>query len=305
MSVQVPNGVVDIAVDRRGRRGRGGQAVPRRTSRARCRRAGSAPTSGCSATLVPENRLRVYDVRRVIETLADTGSVLELRAGLRRRDGHRAGPHRGPPARASSPTTRATSAAPSTPTAPTRRRGSCSCATPSTCRSSSCATRPGFMVGPEAEKTAPGAPLQPRMFVTGANLTVPFFTIVLRKGYGLGAQAMAGGSSKAPGVHGGLADRRVRRHGPGGRGASSASATSWRRSRTPPSARSCFEQMVAAPTSTARRVNIAIALRDRRRHRPGRLAALDHGRAALGAAPAAAHGQEATEHRHLVTEGRR
>src|SRR6185503_11764382 len=31
----------------------------------------------------------------------------------------------------------------------------------------------------------------------GASLTVPFFTIVLRKGYGLGAQAMAGGSFKA------------------------------------------------------------------------------------------------------------
>jgi len=37
-----------------------------------------------------------------------------------------------------------------------------------------------------------------RMFVVGASLTVPFFTIVLRKGYGLGAQAMAGGSFKAP-----------------------------------------------------------------------------------------------------------
>ena len=36
------------------------------------------------------------------------------------------------------------------------------------------------------------------MFVTGANVTVPFGTVVLRKGYGLGAQAMAGGSFKAP-----------------------------------------------------------------------------------------------------------
>ena len=35
------------------------------------------------------------------------------------------------------------------------------------------------------------------MFVTGASATVPFFTIVLRKGYGLGAQAMAAGSFKA------------------------------------------------------------------------------------------------------------
>ena len=36
------------------------------------------------------------------------------------------------------------------------------------------------------------------MFVTGANLTVPFVTVVLRKAYGLGAQAMAGGSFTAP-----------------------------------------------------------------------------------------------------------
>src|SRR5436190_15925129 len=52
---------------------------------------------------------------------------------------------------------------------------------------------PGFMVGPDHE--ARGAVRHvTRMFVTGANVTVPFGTIVLRKGYGLGAQAMAGGS---------------------------------------------------------------------------------------------------------------
>ena len=33
-------------------------------------------------TLVPENRVRVYDVRAVIDALADTGSVLELRRGF-------------------------------------------------------------------------------------------------------------------------------------------------------------------------------------------------------------------------------
>ena len=55
---------------------------------------------------------------------------------------------------------------------------------------------PGFMVGPEAEKTAPvrhGS----RMFIVGAALSVPIFTIVLRKGYGLGAQAMTGGAFPA------------------------------------------------------------------------------------------------------------
>jgi acetyl-CoA carboxylase carboxyltransferase component len=54
-----------------------------------------------------------------------------------------------------------------------------------------------MMVGPEVEKTALVRHCA-RLFVTGANLSVPFFTIILRKGYGLGAQAMAGGSFKAP-----------------------------------------------------------------------------------------------------------
>lgn len=56
---------------------------------------------------------------------------------------------------------------------------------------------PGIMVGPEVEKTALVRHAA-RMFVTGASVTVPYFTIVLRKSYGLGAQAMAGGSFKAP-----------------------------------------------------------------------------------------------------------
>jgi acetyl-CoA carboxylase carboxyltransferase component len=53
------------------------------------------------------------------------------------------------------------------------------------------------MVGPESEGTAAVRHMA-RMFVTGANISVPFGTIVVRKGYGLGAQAMAGGSFKAP-----------------------------------------------------------------------------------------------------------
>jgi acetyl-CoA carboxylase carboxyltransferase component len=56
---------------------------------------------------------------------------------------------------------------------------------------------PGIMVGPEAEKTAL-VRHSSRMFLIGANLSVPFFTIVLRKAYGLGALAMAGGSFKRP-----------------------------------------------------------------------------------------------------------
>jgi acetyl-CoA carboxylase carboxyltransferase component len=56
---------------------------------------------------------------------------------------------------------------------------------------------PGFMVGPDVEKSAQVRRVC-RLFVGGANLTTPFFTVVLRKGYGLGAQAMAAGCFHAP-----------------------------------------------------------------------------------------------------------
>ena len=154
MSVQVPNGVVDIAVADEAE----AVAVAKQYLsyfQGPVDDVGRAPTSARCATSIPENRLRVYDVR-----------ARDRRPG-RHRLGARAAPRRsasgmvtalardrGPAGRRRSPTTRRTSAARSTPTAPTRRRGSCSCATRSTCRSCSCATRPGFMVGPEAEKTA-------------------------------------------------------------------------------------------------------------------------------------------------------
>jgi acetyl-CoA carboxylase carboxyltransferase component len=56
---------------------------------------------------------------------------------------------------------------------------------------------PGFMVGPESEKEAAVRRLS-RLFVAGANATVPIVAIFLRRGYGLGAMAMAGGSFHAP-----------------------------------------------------------------------------------------------------------
>src|SRR5690606_31153254 len=55
---------------------------------------------------------------------------------------------------------------------------------------------PGMMVGPEIERSAQVRHVS-RMFVAAANVSVPIFTVVLRKGYGLGALAMAGGSSQA------------------------------------------------------------------------------------------------------------
>jgi acetyl-CoA carboxylase carboxyltransferase component len=56
---------------------------------------------------------------------------------------------------------------------------------------------PGIMVGPDAEREALVRHAA-RMFNTGANLTTPLFSVVVRKGYGLGVQAMCGGS----GLHG-------------------------------------------------------------------------------------------------------
>jgi acetyl-CoA carboxylase carboxyltransferase component len=55
---------------------------------------------------------------------------------------------------------------------------------------------PGFMVGPEVETRAQVRHVS-RMFVAAAHLRVPFFAVVLRKGYGLGAMAMAGGGFHA------------------------------------------------------------------------------------------------------------
>ena len=113
-----------------------------------------APTSALLRTLVPENRRA--QLRRAAgrwTTLADAGSVLELRRAVRRRDRHRAGPDRGPPGRR--PRQR--------PAPPRRRdrrrrrrqgrRASCGCATRAGCRCVSLVDTPGFMVGPEAERT--------------------------------------------------------------------------------------------------------------------------------------------------------
>ena len=146
--------------------------------------------------VIPERRRQIYDVRLVLDGIFDEDSVLELRRGfgagivtaLARVDGRALGvvanhpPHLGGAIDADG----ADKA--------TRFMQLCDgfglpllflCDTP------------GFMVGPEAERTATVRHFS-RMFVTGANLEVPTGTIILRKGYGLGAQAMAAGGFKAP-----------------------------------------------------------------------------------------------------------
>jgi acetyl-CoA carboxylase carboxyltransferase component len=145
---------------------------------------------------IPENRLRAYEVRKVIETLADTGSVLELRAGfglgmvtcLVRIEGRAFGlmannPHH-------------LGGAIDADAADKAARFMQRCEAYGLPILSLCDT-PGFMVGPDVEKTAQVRHVS-RMFVTAASLSVPFFAVVLRKGYGLGAQSMTGGSFHAP-----------------------------------------------------------------------------------------------------------
>lgn len=146
--------------------------------------------------LIPENRLRVYDIRRVIETLADRDSVLELRrqfapgliTALIRIEGRAFGLLANNPAVLGG----AIDAAAGDKAARFMRL----CEAFGLPLVSLCDT-PGFMVGPESERQATVRHVS-RMFVSAASLTVPFFTLVLRKGYGLGAQAMAAGSFHSP-----------------------------------------------------------------------------------------------------------
>jgi acetyl-CoA carboxylase carboxyltransferase component len=144
--------------------------------------------------LIPEERRRLYDVRAVIDTLTD--DRLELRRGfgagvvtaLARVEGRPLGIVANDPAHLGG--------AIDAPGADKAARFLQLCDAFDLPVLFLCDT-PGFMVGPDAERTATVRHFA-RLFVTGANLTVPVGTIVLRKGYGLGAQAMAAGSFKAP-----------------------------------------------------------------------------------------------------------
>jgi acetyl-CoA carboxylase carboxyltransferase component len=146
--------------------------------------------------VVPEDRRRAYDVHEVVALLADTGSVLELRpqfkpglvTALARVAGRPVGVIANNPLHLAG--------AIDAGCADKAARFMQLCQAFDLPLLFLCDT-PGFMVGPEAEETALVRHVS-RMFVTGASLTVPFCTVILRKGYGLGAQAMAGGSFHRP-----------------------------------------------------------------------------------------------------------
>lgn len=193
-SVQGPNGVIDVLVEDEA------EAVTVAKQYLGYFQ-GSVSDWQCSDSrelrhVIPENRLRVYDIRKVIELLADHGSVLELRrqfapgliTALIRIEGKPFGLIANNPAHLGG----AIDAVAGDKAA----RFLQLCEAHDLPIVSLCDT-PGFMVGPEAEKQATVRHVS-RLFVTAASLTVPFFTLVLRKGYGLGAQAMAAGSFHSP-----------------------------------------------------------------------------------------------------------
>jgi acetyl-CoA carboxylase carboxyltransferase component len=145
---------------------------------------------------IPENRLRVYDVRTVIETLADSGSVLELRGGFGRGVITVFARIEGQPVGVIANDPKHLGGAIDGEAADKSADFMKLCNTFGIPLVFLCDT-PGFMVGPEAEETGL-VKRAARLFTVGAGLKVPFCTVVLRKGYGLGAQSMAGGSFKAP-----------------------------------------------------------------------------------------------------------
>jgi acetyl/propionyl-CoA carboxylase alpha subunit/acetyl-CoA carboxylase carboxyltransferase component len=141
--------------------------------------------------LIPENRLRSYDIRKVISALADTDSVLELReqfgvgivTAFARIEGKPFGIVANNP--------RHLGGAIDSDGADKASRFMQLCDAFDIPLIFLCDT-PGFMVGPAAEATGLVRHVS-RMFVTAANIDVPIFSVLLRKAYGLGAQAMTGG----------------------------------------------------------------------------------------------------------------
>ncbi|WP_420032170.1 carboxyl transferase domain-containing protein [Streptomyces sp. cg28] len=194
LSVQVPNGVVDLPVADEAEAVRAAHAYLSYVQGAQVD--GEAPDQRMLRHAVPENRRRAYDIRAAIDGLADTGSVLELRRGfgagiitaLVRVAGRPLGLIANNPAHLGGAIDR--------DAADKAARFLRQCEASGLPVVSLCDT-PGFMVGPDAERTATVRQFAD-LFVAGARLTVPLVCLVLRKAYGLGAMAMMGGSTQAP-----------------------------------------------------------------------------------------------------------
>jgi acetyl-CoA carboxylase carboxyltransferase component len=155
-----------------------------------------APEAEALRDLVPENRLRVYDTRSVMAGLVDQGSLLMLRTGfgvgihtaLARIEGRPVG------LMANNPLHLGGAIDADAADKAARFMQLCNAhGLPVV----SLVDTPGFMVGPAMEARAQVRHVS-RLFVTAASLRVPFFSVVLRKGYGLGAMGMTAGGFHAP-----------------------------------------------------------------------------------------------------------
>ncbi|MFT6435807.1 MAG: acetyl/propionyl-CoA carboxylase alpha subunit/acetyl-CoA carboxylase carboxyltransferase component [Candidatus Azotimanducaceae bacterium] len=194
LDVQVPNGVIDIVVE--------DEAEAVEVAKKYLSyfqgptKEWEAPDQRVMRHIVPENRKRMYDMRDIIDTLADVGSVLEIRkefgigmiTAFIRVEGKPLGliannPHHLAGAIDSDGADKGA-----------RFLQLCDAFDMPIVSLMDC---PGIMVGPEVEKTALVRHCC-RMFNTGANLSVPMFGLIIRKAYGLGVQAMCGGSSMVP-----------------------------------------------------------------------------------------------------------
>ncbi|MCF8211628.1 MAG: biotin carboxylase, partial [Rhodoferax sp.] len=156
----------------------------------------SAPPPLALRDVVPENRLRVYDTRLALQGLVDAGSLLLLRTGfgigmhtaLARIEGRPVG------LLANNPLHLGGAIDADAADKAARFMQLCNAhGLPLV----SLVDTPGFMVGPTTEATAQVRHVS-RMFIAAAHLRVPFFSVVLRKGYGLGAMAMTAGGFHAP-----------------------------------------------------------------------------------------------------------
>jgi acetyl-CoA carboxylase carboxyltransferase component len=188
-SVQHGNGVIDILVDNEA------QAVTAARHYLSCFQGAEskwqAPPTESLRHMVPENRLRVYDTRSAMQGIADEGSVLHLRTGfgvgihtaLARIAGRPVGLMANNPLHLGG--------AIDVDAADKAARFMQLCNAHSLPIVSLVDT-PGFMVGPDTEALAQVRHVS-RMFVAAAHLRVPLLSVVLRKGYGLGAMAMTGG----------------------------------------------------------------------------------------------------------------
>ncbi|MDP3519221.1 MAG: carboxyl transferase domain-containing protein [Hydrogenophaga sp.] len=192
--VQHANGVIDVLVDDEVQAAQVARQALSYFQGAQA--AGEAPDALALRDVVPENRLRAYDSRAAVNGLADGGSVLWLREGFGRSVHTALARIQGRPVGVLANNPQHLGGAVDADAAEKLTRFLRLCDTHGLPIVSLVDT-PGFMVGPEAEATG----LVRRvgdLFVQAARLRVPFFSVVLRKGYGLGAMAMAAGGFHAP-----------------------------------------------------------------------------------------------------------